>query len=247
MPSPDDDDDVFDMSDAQPGAAHLLNEAEQRELSRAHPAKAAAQAVRPHELVEDLLRLHAHDLAHVRRMLRVRGGASVSVIAQAMRTRLTKEPEAVVGVALRDALSPGIAATATTCALSESELAALLSGDPEGLRSLRQAGHRSLPLRVESFGSSPATRAAAWSAMVSTGHPGAVAALAWLVADSPAGWNDALRQTAAAVWRRVRQRCPLLPERPLPLERATEIVAMLNDATESAPGVRRPRRPNWPI
>src|SRR5262245_1484317 len=137
LAAPDDGNEVFDHYDDEDLAGHhILDEAEVRELRRAHLAKTAANALQQSELTEEILRLLPRNLSHLQRMLKVRAGASITVVDQSMRTRLAKEPESVVAMALHDALRAGIGVTTSTCTLTEPELAALLGGRPSELRFL---------------------------------------------------------------------------------------------------------------
>lgn len=205
-----------------------LTEPECRQIARAHFAKAAAHALSQRELAEQLLRLPAHGLVRVQRNLKVRTGASMQVIAQAMQTRLVKEPEQIVAEALHDALSPAVHATTATSALSEEQLGALLRGDLTRVDYLAVDGVEAVARDVQVIGRTPVVRAVVWSSMVSSGHAGAVAALAWLIAEPPDFWSDKHRQVAAEVWASVRRRCPRLPESPVALTQLTDLLAAVD-------------------
>ncbi|WFE22226.1 hypothetical protein O7621_02315 [Solwaraspora sp. WMMD937] len=205
-----------------------LTDSECKQIARAHVAKAAANSLSQRELAEQLLRLPAHGLVRVQRNLKVRTGASMQVIAQAMQTRLVKEPEQTVAEALHDALSPAVHATAATSALSEGQLSALLRGDLTRVDYLAVDGVQAVARDIQIIGRTSLVRAVAWSSMVSSGHAGAVAALAWLIAEPPDFWSDRHRQVAAEVWLRVRRRCPMLPENPVSLTQLTELLAAVD-------------------
>jgi hypothetical protein len=217
-----------------------LSAAVAREFHRAHLAKLAANTISTADLTEELQRLPAEDLHRVQRMLQVRAGAPAAVVAQSMQTTLAREPEPVVVRALHGGLLAGVACTALTAELSGSDLAALLAADRSGLGFLATARLRGPLLDITLFGVSASVRAAAWAAMVSGEHPGGVAALAWLVADPPSGWSEAVRQLLADGWRQVQRRLPALPERPASLGRLAGVVAELDREGVFEPGGEKP-------
>ncbi|WP_446210112.1 hypothetical protein [Micromonospora sp. IBSANI012] len=234
-------DHAFDeRTDEDTGAHQSLSEGEVREFRRAHLAKSAASDLRTDELAAELRRLSGPGLPHLQRMLKVRLGAPMTVVAQSMRTWLARANEYDAANALHNALLHGVGATALTAELTERELAGLLEAEPSQLGFLSDAEIRHPLLDSGQFGSTARVRAAIWSSMVSTGHAGSVAALGWLIAEPPAAWSDAQRQLLVKGWQQVRQRLPLLPEQPAPLSRLIDVAAVLQwdgDLDLTAPDV----------
>ncbi|MFI6761163.1 hypothetical protein ACIBF5_18700 [Micromonospora sp. NPDC050417] len=233
------------MTDPDPGQVRTddgggdggwsLRDVEVRESRPARLAKSAANGVTVAELVDELHRLSTQELSTLQRELKVRAGASAHVVAQSTRTMLARVPEERAAWVLHDALHFGVRSSAMTGMLTEGELAALLRADPSGLGFLTDTAIHD-PLRdIRQFGNTSAVRGAVWSSMVSTGHPGAVAALGWLVAELPGGWTDSQAQIVRRLWRQVCQRLPLLPEHPVALGRLVEIVAELDRAGGAGP------------
>ena len=236
------DDHIFnERADEDAGAHQSLSEGEVREFRRAHLAKSAASDLRTDELAAELRRLSGPGLPHLQRMLKVRLGAPMTVVAQSMRTWLARENEQGAANALHNALLIGVGATALTAALTERELAGLLEAEPSQLGFLSDAEIRYALLDSGRFGSTARVRAAIWSSMVSSGHEGSVAALGWLVADLPEGWSDAQHQLLVKGWQQVRERLPLLPERPAPLSHLIDVVVGLQQ--DGSLGLTEPDAP----
>ncbi|MBF6196197.1 hypothetical protein IU475_34105 [Nocardia beijingensis] len=126
-----------------------------------------------------------------------------------------------------------IRATAPTSDLTERQLAAILSADPDELTqvlgSLQDSWLYPDALDIDDFGSTQVARIAAWSSMAVTGHDGATAALAWLLADPPTFWDEVQIEAAQQVWQKVRERYPLLPEAPASLATLVDVLSDLDD------------------
>lgn len=208
-------------------------------LRQAKLARIAARAITQDDLLAELSRLSAREGANVHRQLAMRSNAPLPAVARGVRMMLTRTTETEACRILHDCFHSGVLVTAETADLSDEELAALLNGELDGLN-LDPGDNLLQDLRdVEKFGVTPATRAAAWSAMVSRGHGGDIAALAWLVADPPTGWSDTHRAAVAQAWASVRARNPLLPENPLTVDELVELANEIvdDDVSTSPPSV----------
>ncbi|MET8360404.1 hypothetical protein [Micromonospora sp. NPDC005171] len=218
---------AFDRADEDAGAHQSLSESEVREFRRAHLAKSAANDLPTEELAAELRLLSGAGMSNLQRLLKVRNGAPMAVVAQSMRSWLARANEQGAANALHSALHHGVGAAALTARLTERELAGLLAAEPAQLRFLSDAEIRYPLLDSGQFGSTPRARTAIWSSMVSSGHAGSVAALGWLVADPPQGWSDEQRHLLIEVWQQVRERVPSLPEQPASLSHLIDVVVGL--------------------
>ncbi|GHJ45842.1 hypothetical protein Cs7R123_31840 [Catellatospora sp. TT07R-123] len=193
-------------------------------------AKSAALNIGVAEFADELHRLRAAELTWIQRQLKVRNGAQASVVAQSMRTMLVRAPEELTERILHDALHHGVLSTAMTCELSEEELGALLRADPARLGFLTDRQIHVCLQDVGSFGFTTPVRVAVWSAMVTTAHPGSVAALGWLVAEAPGSLSPEGSSALRQLWEQVLMRHPALPDEPQSLERLVEVVTRLRNA-----------------
>jgi hypothetical protein len=207
------------------GAGFSLSESESAVLRQSRLAKAAVQHLSLADITAEIQRMTEGDTAALARKLKTRSKAPTSAIAQALRTALAKATDELSAAVLHDGLHYGVISTSYVTALEDDELAALLSAHRDSLGFLVDQPLREALTTPEEFGVTASVRTAVWSSMVSSGHEGGVAALAWLVADPPASWND--RQTAAVAdaWTAVRKRYPMLPERPASIEQLCSTVA----------------------
>ncbi len=210
-----------------------LTEDERQTLRRARIAKTAATSVTQADLLNEIPKLNPRETNHLRRQLKLRAAAQPTAVARAVRSALARADEEFAARILHDCFHGPVLAATTTGQLTEGQLAAILTSDPDelaqALESLYETGlHESL-LDIEEFGSTQAVRATAWSSMAVTGHAGAAAALAWLIADPPTFWGKAQIDAARQVWRTVRERHPLLPEAPKPLDTLIGVAATLDD------------------
>ncbi|WET79704.1 hypothetical protein P3102_00080 [Amycolatopsis sp. QT-25] len=210
-----------------------LTEEERQTLRRARIAKTAASSVTQADLLNEIPKLTPREANHLRRKLKLRAGAPLAAVARAVRSALARAEEEFAAQILHDCFHGPILAVTTTSSLTEDQLAAILCADSDELAHTLEALygtelHEHL-LDIEDFGSTQAVRATAWSSMVVTGHAGAMAALAWLLADPPTFWGEAQTDAARQVWQTVRERHPLLPEAPKPLDTLVELAATLDD------------------
>ncbi|MEV7552648.1 hypothetical protein AB0N89_23815 [Amycolatopsis sp. NPDC089917] len=210
-----------------------LSEDERQTLRRARIAKTAATSVTQADLLNELPKLTPHATNHLRRRLKLRTGAPLAAVARAVRSALARADEEFAAQILHNCFHGPIVAATRTGNLTEGQLAAILSSDPDeltqALESLYEIGLHENLLDIEDFGSTQAVRAAAWSSMAVTGHAGAMAALAWLLADPPTFWSKGQTDAARQVWQTVRKRYPLLPVMPKPLETLIGVAATLDD------------------
>jgi hypothetical protein len=205
-----------------------LTAGEQRTLRPLRLAKAAAMQLSLRDLTAEVHRLSKQDTAKLTRRLKKNANAPAAAIAQALRTALAKISEEGACRTLHASLHHGVLATEQTIDLEARELAALLTADLGELSFLADHELRdSLAAGVEEFGISAQARVAAWSSIICGGHSGAIAALAWLIAEPPEFWNDGQRQTVIDVWTQVRERMPELPEHPASLATLCGVVADL--------------------
>ena len=206
-----------------------LTEDEQRALRPGRLAKAAAAHLTLPDLTAELHRLSEGDTVRLTRKLKKSASAPATAIAQSMRTALARITEEEAASALYDALHYPIVTAGRTSALAVDELAALLAADGPRLGFLVDYDdlRGDLVEGPAAFGVSAGVRAAVWSSMICTGHGGAVAALAWLVADPPEFWSDSQRDTVYAVWAQVRKRLPELPAEPVTLQELCDAVSDL--------------------
>lgn len=202
-----------------------LTEVESAALRRSRLAKAAAQHLPLSDITTEIKRMSEGDTAFLARILKTRSKAPAPAIAQSLRTFLAKAHDDQSAMALHDGLHYGVISTRHAAVLKDTELAALLSADRDRLGFL--VGHplREVLTAPEEFGVSAAVRTAVWSSLVSLPYVGGVAALAWLVADPPATWNDRQVAAAANAWAAVRKRYPMMPEQPVPIGQLCSTVA----------------------
>ncbi|MFF0613199.1 hypothetical protein ACFYUD_31485 [Nocardia tengchongensis] len=202
-------------------------------LRRARIAKSAAGALSRADLIAEVPKLDHPGTNLLHRNLKIRTGASPAAIAVAVQTRLARADDGQAAWILHDCLHGSITATVKAGALTEGQLATILSADPdelpEAFSSLNESWRNADMFDIEDFGSTPVVRAAAWSSMVVIGHDGDAAALAWLLADPPSFWSTAQTDAVRQVWQSVRERYPLLPEVPTPLATLVEALAELDD------------------
>jgi hypothetical protein len=204
-----------------------LSEDEIRELRPARLARSAASHLALNDITAELRRLNSRDTERISRGLKTRANAPAAALALALRTTVVRLAEEGVVSLLHDAMHHGVLATGRTAELETDELAALLRADATALGFLSHYTLRDSLTDVSEFGVTPATRAALWSSMVCSGHEGAVAALAWLLADPPGFWTEAQTEKVTEAWEAVRARIPGLPEKPASLESLCSIVADL--------------------
>lgn len=214
-----------------------LTEEERQSLRRARIAKSAATAVRQADLIAEVPKLTPRETSILRQQLKLRAGAPLAAVALAVRSTLARTDDERAAWILHDCFHGPILATTASGDLTEGQLAAILSADPDGLtqvlESLYETGLYDNMLDIEGFGSTPVVRAAAWSSMAVTGHTGSTAALAWLLADPPAFWSRTQTDTAQQVWRAVRERYPLLPEAPVSLATLVDVISTLDDQDDT--------------
>lgn len=209
-----------------------LTEAEQRKLRRVRLTKAAAGHLSLRDLTAEVHRLSQPDTVDLTRLLQKNANAPAPAIAQGVRAKLASINTDGATEVLHDALHYAVRTTSRTRSLGADELAALLAADGPQLGFLVDYPLRdALVAGPEEFGVSVGVRAAVWSSMICSGHEGAIAALAWLVAEPPEFWNDTQRSTVAAVWAQVHERLEL-PGRPASLDALCEVVADLERSGE---------------
>lgn len=222
-----------DSEDQVFGGGVGLTEDECRSLRRARIAKSAASAVRRADLIAEVPKLTLSEMSFLHQRLRIRAGAPLTAVAVAVLSNLAVADDDRAAGILHICFHAPIRATAATSDLTERQLAAILSADPdeltEVLGSLQDSWLYAETLDIEDFGSTPVARVAAWSSMAVAGHDGATAALAWLLADPPSFWSDAQIEAAQQVWHTVRERYPLLPEAPASLATLVDVISDLND------------------
>jgi hypothetical protein len=211
----------------------VLTEDERQSLRRARIAKSAAAAISRADLVGEIPKLSSRQTSDLHRHLKLRAGASPANVTLTVRSTLARADDELAALILRDCFRGPVWATAATGNLPESQLAAILGADPDELSQLLELLSKTRLydnlLDIEHFGSTPAVRAAAWSSIAAAGRAGAVAALAWLLADPPAFWSDAQNDAAQQTWRTIRERHPLLPEVPAPLATLVGVISTLDD------------------
>jgi hypothetical protein len=211
----------------QRGAHSALTDAEGATLRRSRLAKPAAQQLGLSDITAEIRRLSETETADLIRLLRIRSKAPTPAIAQALRTFFARANEEQSVKSLHDGLHYAVISASQVAELDEDDLAALLSARRDELGFLVGQPLRESLTAPEEFGVSAAVRTAAWSSMVCMEHAGSIAALAWLVADPPAAWTDKQRTAVADAWAAVRQRHPLLPERPASIDELCSTVTEL--------------------
>lgn len=210
-----------------------LTEDEQRALRPARLAKAAAGHLSLRDLTAEVRRLSQPDTVRLTRALKKNANSPAPAVAQGVRSALARLNTDRAATTLHDALHYAVLAACGTSGLDINELAALLAANGPQLGFLANYPLRdSLAAGPREFGVSASIRAAVWSSMICSGHAGAIAALAWLVAESPEFWSDEQRDTVGAVWARVCERLPELPARPKSLETLCEVVTDLERSGE---------------
>ncbi len=221
-------------SEKQPSVDRIgLTADECQILGRARIAKSAAGALGRADLIAEVPRLDPPHSGFLYRRLKLPTSAPPAKIAVAVKATLARADDERAAHILHDFFHGSIRATFVTSTLAESQLAAILSADPDeltdALGSLRQSWRDAGLFDIEVFGSTPAARVALWSSMAVTGHAGDAAALAWLLADPPPFWSTTQTDAARQVWQSVRERYPSLPERPTPLAVLVEMLSELGD------------------
>jgi hypothetical protein len=206
------------------GGGFSLSDAESAGPRRLRLVKAAAQHLPLSDITAEIKRMSESDTGILARRIKTRSNAPTPALAQALRSYLAKANEDQSALALRDGLHNGVIATACTAELEDDELAALLSADRNKIGFLVGQQLREALTAPEEFGVTPAVRTAVWSSMVSRPHEGSIAALAWLIADPPSGWNEQQAAAIADAWVAVRKRYPILPEHPASIEQLCSTV-----------------------